>query len=111
MIRFEKGQPTYVPPELAKAAASIGAEPLDGVKIDVLDPEEQERVQLTVAEKESELFTAFDILFERNNSRDFDGAGKPTVDAVKNLIGFPVTKKEIAVTWQKFRDAKEAANV
>lgn len=107
MIRFEKGQPTYVPPELVKAAVGIGAEPADGNKPDVLDPEEQEKVPLTPQEKQDELFAAFEILIERNDSKEFDGAGKPTIDALKPLIEFSVTKKDILAAWQKFKESKE----
>lgn len=104
-IRFVKGQPTWVPPEAVKAAVAIGAECVDGT-VDVLGPEAVEAVPLTAAEKEEQMFAAFEILTERNERDDFDGAGKPSVEALKKIVDFSFTKKEVGVWFQKFRESK-----
>ena len=107
-IRFEKGQPTYVPPELVRAAVGIGAEPLEGDRPDALPPEEMPEEQLTDADKLAMIFAAFDQLTSRNDREDFDGAGKPSVDAVKKIVSFSLTRKERDGAWQQYREAAAA---
>lgn len=107
MINFEKGQPTYVPPEMVKAAIGIGAELLDGDKDAAFsDDEVQEKPPLTPQEKEELFFTAFQIIIDRAGREDFDGAGKPHMDALKKELDFSFSKKERDAAWQKFREAK-----
>lgn len=108
MIRFEKGTPTWVPPELARAAVGIGAEPV-GEKVEVLDPEKVEEPELTGEDREALIFAAFDELVARNEPTTFDGAGKPMVDAVKALVAnVSLTKKERDQMWHKYRESKAA---
>lgn len=109
MIRFEKDEKTYVPPELSKAAVGIGAEPVDG-PVD-MGSEEKEAVPLSPEEKRDQFVTAFKLLIERNGREDFDGAGKPAVDAVKDLVDFKFAKKEMHAEWQRYQEAKAAESV
>ncbi len=108
MIRFEKGQPTYVPPSMVKAAVAIGAECVQGPQ-DVLGPEETPVVQLSAEEKEVLMFKAFGKLVERNERDDFGGDGKPTLDALRKIVDFPITKKEVVVWYQAYRESQAAA--
>jgi hypothetical protein len=107
-IRFEKGQPTYVPPEMAREAAGIGAEAI-GEKVDALEPEEVPEEQLTADDKQKLFFAAFDKLIERNERDDFDGSGKPSVAALKTELPFRFDKKESVAMYQLYRDAKAEA--
>ena len=106
-IRFTKGVPTHVPPELLREALSIGAEPVDG-KIDVLGPEAVPEEQLTAADREALFFAAFDDLIKSNNRDDFGGDGKPSMPALKAKLSFSFDRKERDVALQKYRDAKAA---
>jgi hypothetical protein len=101
MIRFEKGVPTYVPPDMANEAVAIGAECLDG-PIDVLGPEEVPEEQLSASDRSALLYKAFDTLIARNERDDFGGDGKPTVAAVKAVVGFSITKKELVSHYQQY---------
>ncbi len=104
-IRFTKGVPTHVPPELIREALSIGAEQL-GVKIDPLGPEEVPEVQLTSADKEKLFFKAFDKIIELNAREDFGADGRPTVVALKKELDFGFDKKERDVVFLKYRESK-----
>ena len=106
-IRFTKGVPTYVPPELVREALSIGAETI-GEKIDVLGPEEVPPVQLTAADRDELFFKAFKTLEARNEREDFGGDGKPTLTALKKILPFEFDKKVRDVALQKYRDDKAA---
>jgi len=107
-IVFQKGQPTYVPPEMAYEVIGIGAEPVEGDKDAFLPKEGAPEDQLSPADKEALLYAAFDQLTERNSREDFGGDGKPTLDAVKELVKFSITKKEIVSQFQKYRELKAA---
>lgn len=112
MIRFNKGEPTWVPPEMVREAVGIGAECLDDEVKPFGDEEDLKKVDpntFTAADKESLFFTAFELLTERNQREDFGGDGKPSVDALKKLIDFSFTKKDRDAAFQKFRELKEAA--
>lgn len=106
-IKFLKGVPTYVPPDLAREAVGIGADAV-GEKVDVLGPEEVPEEHLTAADKEALIFAAFETLIARNEREDFGGDGKPTLPAIKKLVSFSLDKKERDAAIQKFRDLKAA---
>lgn len=104
-IKFVKGAPTYVPPELAREAVGIGADVV-GEKIDVLGEEDAPAEHLTPADRERLLFSAFETLIARNERGDFGGDGKPSIPELKRLVDFSLDKKERDTAFQKFRELK-----
>jgi hypothetical protein len=103
-ITFVKGQPTWVPPALAKLAAAIGAECADG-PVDPLDPEKApEAVPLTAEERIVELTAAIKAICEKNDSSDFSGDGRPSLAALHKVVPFTTSKKELGVAWQAYKD-------
>lgn len=105
MLRFEKGQPTSVPPECVKAVVAIGAECVDG-PVDVLPPEEVPEPHLTPADKQELMNKAFEKLIARNDRDDFEGSGKPNAAVLKEIVKFSFTKKERDAFYQVFRESK-----
>lgn len=103
MIRFEKGQPTHVPPELVAAAVGIGAECLDG-PVDVLGPEEMPEAMMTEIDKDAAFAAAIAKLVLRNGRDDFEGNGKPSMNVLREMLGFSFTRKERDAQYQKHRD-------
>lgn len=101
-VQFLKGQPTYVPPELVKAAIAAGAECLDG-PVDVLGPEETPEPLLSAVDKENLFNAAFAKLTARNERDDFGGDGKPSMDALKKLLNFSFIRKERDAAFNKYR--------
>jgi len=110
MIRFEKGQPTWVPPELVKEAAAIGAEPLDG-PVDILGPEEVDGLVLSAGERLEKISEFIKIVVARNESADFDASGKPSMGCMTRCADFAVTKKERDTAWAAYRETVAAAKV
>lgn len=103
-IKFEKGQPTWVPPMLARQAAAIGAERIDGEEVDPLAPEAPpEEVPLTADERIAELVTAIGMICEKNDPDDFGGDNRPTLAALHKVIGFTTSKKELGVAWTEYK--------
>lgn len=105
-IRFEKGQPTWVPPALVTMAASIGAECADGPVDPLGDEEAAAPLALTADERQKELIAAISIICERNSTGDFGGDGRPTLDALHKIVDFATSKKELGVAWTTYKAAQ-----
>lgn len=105
-VSFIKGEPTWVVPALEKEVIAIGAERVDGQTPDFLDPEKQAAAPLGPVERRDEILTAFQIIAERNDSKDFTGAGSPTVKAVEKIIGFDTDRSEIEGAWAEYKVLK-----
>lgn len=106
-IRFVKGQPTWVPPEMVKAAIAVGGEPTTGEKSDYFgDGELAEDLPLTNEEKQKQFFAAFALMEQRNQRDDFDGSSKPQMEALKKHVTFSFSRKERDAAWQAYREAK-----
>lgn len=102
-VNFVKNVPTFVPALIEREARGIGAERVDGANPDMLDPETPEVAPLSHDERAEQIRTAFALLTERNDSKDFTGAGVPSVKAVKKLVDFDVDRNEVVALWQAYR--------
>lgn len=102
-VNFVKNVPTFVPALIEREARGIGAERIDGANPDMLDPETPEVAPLSHDERAEQIRTAFALLTERNDSKDFTGAGVPSVKAVEKLVDFDVDRNEVAALWQAYR--------
>lgn len=102
-VNFVKNVPTFVPALIEREARGIGAERVDGANPDMLDPETPEVPPLSHDERAEQIRTAFALLAERNDSKDFTGAGVPSVKAVEKLVDFDVDRNEVVALWQAYR--------
>lgn len=102
-VNFVKNVPTFVPALIEREARGIGAERVDGANPDMLDPETPEVAPLSHDERAEQIRTAFALLVERNDSKDFTGAGVPSVKAVEKLVDFDVDRNEVVAMWQAYR--------
>jgi hypothetical protein len=102
-VQFIKNEPVNVPALIEKEARAIGAERVDGKNPDVLDPEREEVAPLSAQERLEQITTAFELLVERNDPKDFTGAGVPSVKAVEKILGFDVDRNEVTRAWAAMR--------
>ena len=105
-VVIRKGQPSYVPLELAQEAIALGAEPVGADKEAFLPTDETTEEQLSVEDRNAMIFAAFDQIVATNNSSDFGADCKPTLAAVKELVKFPLVKKELVALYQQYRVSK-----
>ena len=108
-VAFEKGVPTWVTPEMQRYAQEIGAERVDGPAEDFLEPEQEAKPEVGPIERQEELYAAFGMLIERNESGDFTGQGVPTVKAVEKIVSFDVDRAEVTSAWAEYKQAKAEA--
>ncbi len=107
IINFVKGQPVWVPQALEREVVQFGAEPVDGPKLDVLDPEKK-ALPLAPAgdERKAQILAVFAQLEARNQRGDFTGQGRPNLSILKELLGFEVITRERDDVWEEYMKAK-----
>lgn len=105
-IGFEKGQPTWVPPECVKEAVAIGAVAAEGDQPDVIDPETVAAEAPMGEERKELIFAAFEELEKKNEREDWTASGMPTSKALEKNLGFDVESKERNALWIEYRSAK-----
>ena len=105
-IVFNKGEPTYVPPMLHKEAAAIGAERVDGDKVDPLPDAEKPKEILTAAERIDALVAAIELIVERNRPEDFGGDNRPNLASLNKIVELhdpELTKRERDDAWKAYK--------
>ena len=109
IINFVKGQPTYVPPILERELTQLGAEPVDGDKVDLIDDLPAAPVAPAGEDRKAILLAAFEQLEARNARGDFTGQGRPNLNTLKELVGFEVITRERDAIWEEYMGAKAVA--
>lgn len=102
-ITFEKGVPTHVPPHMEMDVVSIGAEAADGATPSLVPVDTPHVDKPEGEDRKGQMFVAFEMLVERNESKDFTGSGVPTVKAVEAILGFDVERSEVLGAWTEFK--------
>lgn len=108
VLSFIKGEATFVPPHLEREVRALGGERVDGDNPEVLDPETEPPAPMSISDRNDAIVTAFEIITRKNESKEFTGAGVPTVKAVERLTGFDVERAEVDALWQSYRLEKAA---
>jgi hypothetical protein len=100
-IRFEKNEPTYVPPALYREVMGIGAIPDEEVPEDKKESTSTEPTEPHLREKA--MVEVFEKLVLANKSGDFTAGGVPKDKAMERELGWAVDSKETAELWKKFK--------
>ena len=103
VISFVKGEPTLVPVAMERDAIAIGCIRADGKDVDTSEPVVAAKPDVQGLERQDELFAAFSLITESNESKDFTGQGVPTVKAVEKIVSFDVDRAEIVEAWGEFK--------
>ena len=110
IVNFVKGQPTWVPPALEKEVTTLGAEPVDGPKPDLLDPDAKPLPHAPSGdERKAQILAVYAQLEARNQRGDFTGSGRPNLGILKELLGYEVIGKERDDIWEDYMKAKAEA--
>ncbi len=105
VIGFKKGVPMEVPPMIYDEVIAAGGVPESEV------PEDLDKTlakgPVDPAEREMELFIAYETILARGKREDFTAGGAPHIKAVNAELGWDVDSKERDTSWMKFK-TKEA---
>lgn len=105
-VEFQKGVPTYAPPQMHADLIAVGVVPEE----DIDEPEVKGPVEPTVPhEREAAVFKAFEAVILRNEREDFTANGSPHGKVLAKELGWKLDNKERDPLWAKFQLAKAEA--
>lgn len=104
VIQFKKGQATFVPPSLHRAAIAAGATAHDG-EVE-FEPKGAKTVEpADPAERKEALLMILGAIKERDAREDFTASGQPKTKVVETMAGFEVSSREIGELWSGMKQA------
>jgi len=101
VVSFKKGVPTEVPSLIYDEIIAAGGVPDDEVPEDPV--KNLAKGPVDPAEREMELFIAFETIVTRGKREDFTAGGAPHIKAVNAELGWDVDSKERDTAWVKFK--------
>jgi len=104
-IEFKKGELTLVPPAMYAEVIAAGGVPETELEEDDLPtsgptPEE-------LAEREAEMFAAFEAIVLRGSRDDFTAGGMPHNSVLARELGWSTQAKERDAAWVKFQAGRD----
>ena len=109
VIRFEKGIPRPVPPDLVREVVGFGAERVEGEQGEGFEDEERVKPQEPQGTERDELIlAAIEELVTDNNSDDFGASNAPKAAAIARVSGLKVDAKERDRAWMLYQARKSA---
>ena len=100
---FLKGIPTYAPPQMHAELIAKGIVPTEEIPEVVVEGAREPKV---AAEREAEVFAAFEKVILRAKRNDFAGTGAPHASVLSKDLGWDIDGKERDILWQKFQADK-----
>lgn len=104
-VEFEKGVPTFCPPQMHAELIASGVVPAE----EMPEPPESDEPQAPALpnDREEAVFAAFEKILLRNKRNDFSATGAPHLAVLTKVLGwdFPDAKERDAL-WIKFQQAK-----
>lgn len=99
-VAFEKGVPTYAPPQMHAELIAVGIVPAE----EIPEPEEDSgpKEPTVPVEREAALFAAFEKIVLRNKREDFTAVGTPHNSVLAKELGWSVGSKERDAAFQKW---------
>jgi hypothetical protein len=103
---FEKGVPTYAPPQMHAELIALGIVPEE----EIPEPEDDgtPKAPTIPGEREAAVYAVFEKLILRAKRGDFAGTGAPHAAVLAKELGWDLDAKERDVLWQKFQTDKAA---
>lgn len=105
-IRFSKGEPKSVPPDLRAECLQHGVLPVENVDLTDLGgriPLVKTEGPLTVSERDERIRDAIADMLAANKREAFTAAGLPRVDQISKVTGFDVNPADRDRLWFELR--------
>jgi hypothetical protein len=101
-IKFRKGIPTHVPPEMMEDVMAKGAIPAEGESLPEVKEEPRKDIPIGPRRK-AVFFEQFEKMIAENNRDDFNAFGVPKALVIKRELGFQVDSQEVKAMWSEFK--------
>ena len=98
-VAFEKGVPTYCPPQMHADLISVGCVPEDEIPEVVIEGTKEPMAPI---DREAALFASFNKIALRGKREEFTATGVPHLSVLAMDLGWAVPAKERDAAWQKF---------
>lgn len=105
-VEFEKGVPTYCPPQMHAELIALGIVPEE--EMPEVEDDGGVKEPMVPAEREVAVFAAFERVVLRGKRNDFSGTGAPHAAVLAKDLGWSIDGKERDALWQKFNLSKSA---
>ena len=99
-VNFERGVPTYCPPQMHAELIAVGVVPTEEVEEPMVDGVKEPMI---AKDREEALFGVFEKLVLRGKREEFTSAGVPHLAVLAKELGWSVATKERDLTWTKFQ--------
>ena len=100
-VEFEKGKPTYCPPQMHAELISHGIVPAE--EMPEPEPDAGPKEPMVASEREAALFAVFEKIILRGNRNEFTAVGVPHNSVLAKELGWQgMSNKERDAAWQKF---------
>lgn len=104
-VEFEKGVPTYAPPQMHAELIKLGIVPAEEIP-EPEDPGNPKEPTLE-SDRRAAFYAAFERLVLRNKRNDFSGTGIPHSAVLAKEMGWTeIDRKERDQFWQQFNSDK-----
>lgn len=106
MVQFQANVPRDVPEAVVQDAMAVGCVPVDSDDAPRIDNMARAKTSFQGDLRRSLIYLAMDVIARGNNSKDFDGGGKPKVSVLTERLGFDTTAAERTSIWQEYLSSK-----
>lgn len=106
VVRFEKGEPTFVPPALYAEAQAAGAVPEE--ELPEAPAKSGTEAPADPADREKAISEAMTQMVVDGRRDDFTAAGLPHLRVLKQVLGWEVPAPERDAVWAKLNQSSQA---
>lgn len=107
IIQFLPKEPKFVPDDAVSEAMAAGCVPVDEQDTPFYEDMTRAKVEFQGDVRKSLIYLAVKQTVEKNDHRDFDGAGNPKVDVLTDALGFEVFPQESVAMFRQYLQAKK----
>jgi hypothetical protein len=104
VIEFKKGVPVYVPDSVLSEALAIGAVTKSGEPPVLEEEKAPSGAPSGLMDRLAALEKAIDTLVKRNARGDFTAAGAPSLNALKEILGWVPSPRELQQAWLAYAE-------
>lgn len=108
LIRFEPGVPKFVPDIVYNEALAVNILPTEGALESQDDAADMRpvRVEIVGQLRDALVLKAIEDLVVRNDTKDWDGGGRPKIPAINDITGLALNATERETFWEKYKELK-----
>ena len=102
-VNFEKGVPTFCPPQMHAELIAVGVVPAEEIPEVV---EEGVKEPMEPMARQEAIFAVFEKMVLKGKREEFTGVGTPHLAVLKSHLGWEVASKERDQMWVKFQQER-----